>query len=310
MNASSRLDILLVLMVLIWGANYSVMKRAFGEMPPMAFNSLRLMLGASLFYAAIRWARRAAARQPGDLSSIFHTPTQLTARDRLDLIWLGLIGHTGYQLCFAGGVARTTASNGALIIGASPVVVAALSAALGWERLGPLHWAGAAVSALGIYGAVGLGASFDDATWRGDVLMLGAVFCWAAYTLGGAQLMARHSALYVTGMTMVIGTVPYVLLSIPSFGLVQWATVGWITWVSLVASSVLALCVGYLIWYAAVQRLGPSHTAIYSNMIPIVAIAIAALWLGEPVSVAKLLGALAVLAGVLLTRFARRFAPP
>jgi len=305
---SRRLDVLLVLMVLIWGANYSVMKRAFGEMPPMAFNSLRLVLGSALFYAGIRWARR-AARQPGGLSSILYTPTPLTARDRVDLVWLGLIGHTGYQLCFASGVARTTASNGALIIGASPVVVAGLSALLGRERLGPLHWLGAAVSAFGIYAAVGLGASFDDATWRGDLLMFLAVCCWAAYTLGGGQLMARHSPLYVTGMTMVIGTVPYVLLSLPSFAHVAWASVGWITWTSLVLSSIFALCVSYLIWYAGVQRLGPSRTAIYSNMIPLVAIAIAALWLGEPVSRAKILGVLAVLAGVFLTRLARRYAP-
>ncbi len=305
---SRRLDVLLVLMVLIWGANYSVMKRAFAEMPPMAFNSLRLIVGSALFYAAIRWVRR-AAREPGNLSSIFHTPTPLTRRDRLDLVWLGLIGHTGYQLCFATGVARTTASNGALIIGASPVVVAGLSALLGRERLGPLHWVGAAISAFGIYTAVGLGASFDDATWRGDLLMLAAVGCWAAYTLGGSQLMARHSPLYVTGMTMVIGTVPYVLLSLPSFAHVQWAGVGWITWVSLVLSAMFALCISYLIWYAAVQRLGPSRTAIYSNMIPLVAITIAALWLGEAVTANKILGALAVLAGVLLTRFARRVPP-
>ena len=44
----------------------------------------------------------------------------------------------------------------------------------------------------------------------------------------------------------------------------------------------------------------------YSNVVPIVAMSVAALWLGEPLTRAKLIGAVAVLSGVLLTRLGRR----
>jgi O-acetylserine/cysteine efflux transporter len=299
------IDALLVLMVVIWGANYSVIKRCFVEIPPLAFNALRLILASAVFLAAIQWARRRARASAGDVSSIVYTPNPVTRRDRWVLVGLGLVGHCAYQLCFVGGVALTSVSNGALIIGATPVVVATASAALGRERLGWLHWLGAAISMLGIYVVVGHGASFGGTSLRGDVLVMMSVGCWAAYTLGASHLIARHSPLYVTGTTMAIGTVPYALIAIPQLIGLDWAAIHWWVWLALVFSALLALCVAYLIWYTAVQRIGPARTSAYSNVVPIVAMTVAAVWLGEPISAMKALGAVAILGGVFFTRLGR-----
>jgi drug/metabolite transporter (DMT)-like permease len=298
----TAVDGLLVLMVVIWGVNYTVIKRAFAEVPPQPFNALRLSLASVVFLAAIRMARRRAAASGGRLSSALYTPHALTRRDRLDLIRLGVIGHTAYQSCFASGVALTSVSNAALIIGATPVVVAIVSAALGRDRIGRLHWIGAAISVLGIFFVVGHGASFGGTTVKGDVLLIMSIGCWAAYTIGASRLMARHSPLYVTGVTMAIGTVPYVLLAAGQIVQVPWTEVSAGTWASLVFSALFALNVAYLIWYIGVQRIGPARTSVYSNVVPIVAMATAALWLGEPITGERLLGATAVLTGVALTR--------
>jgi drug/metabolite transporter (DMT)-like permease len=298
--ARGSVDLLLILMVLIWGVNYSVIKRAFTEIPPQPFNAIRIVLASGLFFLAIREARRRAGR--GALSPALHTPNPLTTRDRLDLVWLGLVGHCCYQYLFVGGVALTSVSNAALIIGATPVCVAILSTALGHERIAPLHWLGAAISVSGIYFVVGHGASFGGSTLKGDLLVMASVGCWTAYTLGAGRLVARHSALYVTGVTMAIGAVPYVLLALPGLIRLDWSRPSPWTWTALVLSAIFALGVAYLIWYTAVQRIGSARTAIYSNVVPIVAMAVAALWLGEPLTRAKLIGAGAVLTGVLLTR--------
>ena len=212
----SPMDGLLVLMVIAWGANYSLLKRAFEEIAPAAFNALRM--------ASRRWCSLSPSGSPaptgrpfrGRPSSVFYTPHALTSRDRWDLLWLGVVGHCLYQLFFAGGLARTSASNAALIFGASPVAVALMTAAIGHERVGLLHWLGAVLSTAGIYFVVGHGAATGGGTLFGDLLMLGAVACWSIYTIGGGRLMSRHSPLFVTGMTMAIGTVPYALLAIPT----------------------------------------------------------------------------------------------
>ena len=302
----TAVDGLLVLMVVFWGANYSVIKRAFAEIPPQPFNALRLTIASVVFLAAIRIARRRARVAGAQLSSALYTPHELTRRDRVDLVWLALIGHCAYQFCFASGVALTSVSNAALIIGATPVVVAILSAALGRERISAMHWIGAAISASGIYLVVGHGASFGGATLHGDLLMLLSVACWAVYTLAGSRLIARHSPLYVTGMSMVIGTVPYLLIVAPQFASVHWGAVSAWTWTALVLSALLALCVAYTVWYAAVRRLGAARTAIYSNAVPLAAMAVAAVWLHERMTPIKIAGATAVILGVALTRLGRK----
>jgi drug/metabolite transporter (DMT)-like permease len=193
-------------------------------------------------------------------------------------------------------------SNAALIIGATPVVVAIASAALGRERNGRLHGMGAAISVTGIYFVVGHGASFGGAMLAGDLLMIVSVGCWAAYTLGSSRLIARHSPLYVTGTSMAIGTVPYVLLALPQIMRTPWADLQPQTWLALAFSALFALNVAYLIWYIGVQRIGAARTSVYSNVVPIVAMAVAGLWLGEPMTPTRMLGAAAVLTGVALTR--------
>jgi drug/metabolite transporter (DMT)-like permease len=302
----STLDVLLVLMVMAWGANYSLMKWAFTDVPPLAFNAMRMALASAVFLATIRQIRRRAAAMPPATRSVFHSPNPLTTRDRWDLIWLGLVGHFGYQMCFALGVARTHASNAALILGATPVAVAVLSTLLGHDRVRPLHWLGAAVSAAGVYLVVGPGAAFGGTTLAGDLLMVAALACWAAYTLGSARIMARHSPLYVTGITMAIGTALYAVGAIPDLLTTRWADVRPMTWTLLVASALMALNFGYVVWNAAVQRLGAAHTAIYSNLVPLAALIVAATWLGEPLAPAKFAAAGLIVSGVVLTRLQPR----
>ena len=140
--ASRRVDAALVLMVLIWGVNYSLMKRTFAEIPPQPFNALRMVVSTTVFLTAIAWARRAARRGVA-VSRIFYTDTPMTPADRWLLVGCGIVGHFIYQSCFVAGVAATSVSNSALIVGATPVVVAIASAALGHERIGRLHWLGA-----------------------------------------------------------------------------------------------------------------------------------------------------------------------
>lgn len=299
------IDALLGLMVVIWGANYSVIKRCFDEIPPQPFNAMRLVIASATFAVAIRHAARRARESGGRLPSVFYTASPLTSRDRIDLLWLGLLGHLAYQSCFIAGVAATSVSNAALIIGATPVAIATTSALIGQERISALHWIGIAVAALGIYFVVGRGASFGGATWKGDALIMVSVFCWVGYTLGATRLIARHSPLYVTGTTMLVGAIPYALITLPQILRVEFAHVSPWTWVALVGSAWLALCLAYLIWYTGVQRLGPARTSIYSNAIPVVAMTIAAIWLHEPITQVKAIGAAAVLSGLFLTRLGR-----
>ncbi|HET7216982.1 MAG TPA: DMT family transporter, partial [Vicinamibacterales bacterium] len=83
---------------------------------------------------------------------------------------------------------------------------------------------------------------------------------------------------------------------------VPWSSVSARTWISIVYSSIFALGVAYTIWYAGVRQIGSARTSVYSNIIPIVAMATAVIFLGEPLTMTNVIGAIAVLVGVGLTR--------
>lgn len=286
-------DGLLLLMVLIWGANYSVVKAAIEEIPPQAFNALRMSVASAVFAAALvaRGLPRVARADWGSLAL------------------LGAVGHFVYQVCFMGGLARTTASNSALIIGCSPVAVSIASALAGHERVPRSQWAGVLLSIFGVYLVVGTGAEFGGSSLAGDLLTLCAVGCWAVYTVGSRPLLSRYSPLAVTGITMLAGTALYVPASFPQLAQVEWGRVPAWTWAATVLSALLALNVAYLIWYTSVQRIGNVRTSAYSNFIPLVAMSVAAVALGETIAAPKLAGAGAILAGVVVTRIAARRRP-
>jgi drug/metabolite transporter (DMT)-like permease len=291
-------------MTLIWGTNYAIVKYAFRFIDPQAFNAMRMMVSATVFLVVMAAIRRLppSSRSEGSLASIFYTPTRVTARDLAGLAALGLVGQCLYQYAFIAGLAGTSVANAALITAAAPVLIAFASGAVGQERIGPAHWVGALLSLIGIYIVVGPGLNVGGSTLRGDLTMFAAVCCWAVYTLGSRPMMARHSPVAVTGLTMALGTALYVPLVLPQIRSVNWSEVDPITWATIVYSALFSLCVAYTIWYAAVRDIGSARTSVYSNVVPLVAMATAVLFLGEPLSVRKVAGAVAVVAGVALTR--------
>ena len=292
----TKADSLLILMTFIWGTNFSIVKPAFREIDPQAFNAVRMIVASAVFVAIMkivpRWTR----------SDIFWTPEPITRRDWLAITGLGIVGHFFYQYFFIGGLALTSVANSSLMLAATPVVIAILSAALGYDRVAPLHWVGAALSLTGIYIVVGHGMSIGGQSLRGDLMMFGCVACWAVYTLGSRPLMARHSPVGVTGLSMAIGTVLYVPVMLPRVMATDWTQISARTWMALIYSALFALCVAYTIWYVAVRSIGSARTSVYSNIVPIVAMLTAVVFLGERLTGARLVGAACVLIGVALTR--------
>lgn len=289
-------------MTLIWGTNFSVVKPAFREIDPQAFNAVRMVIASLVFIAIMKIVPRWTS------SNIFSTPAPITRRDWLAIAALGVVGHFFYQYFFIGGLALTSVANSSLLLAATPVLIAILSAVLGHDRIAPLHWVGAAMSLAGIYIIVTLaegGVSIGSSTLRGDLMMFGGVACWAIYTLGSRPLMERHSPVGVTGLSMAIGTALYVPVMWPNVMATNWWTISLRTWIALVYSALFALCVAYTIWYVAVREIGSARTSVYSNIVPIVAMLTAVAFLGERPSGGRLLGAGLVLVGVALTRVGR-----
>src|SRR5262245_52925656 len=276
------IDLLLLLIAVIWGTNYSIVKSALREIDPHAFNAARMTIASAVFLSVILTLRlrpnaggASGTDRADSIAAVFQTSARLNARDVAELAVLGFGGHFLYQYFFISGLALTTVANASLMLAATPVFIALINAVSGRERIGRRHWIGAVLSMLGIYIVVGRGAEFTGQghALLGDLMMVVAVICWALYTVGARRLISRHSPVGVTGLSMAIGTLIYLPATWRHVSAVSWSQLSSRTWLAILYSSLMALCVSYTIWYAAVRQIGSARTSVYSNVIPIVAMA-------------------------------------
>lgn len=278
-------------MVFIWGANFVVMKLVFARINPLAFNAVRMSLAAIilLIFLLIREGWQPLAR-----------------RDWLKLIGLGLLGNMLYQIPFTLGLGLTTPENSSLLIATIPVWSALLVAALRWERVTRRVWVGIILSFMGVV-FVSLaspsagGFSSDNGGLWGDLLTLGAAACWAGYTVFSKDLLKRYSPLRVSALALVAGVVGLWAVSLPAVLSAEWGDAPVWVWGAVIYSSALSIALAYVIWAAAVKRVGAARTAIYNNLVPVVTFLIAYFALQQPVAPLQLLGGAVVLAGVWLT---------
>ncbi len=290
-------DLAIVLLVLIWGSNFSVVKAALAQFHPLAFNSLRFVL-ASVVLAAFL--------------AVFGGRPRFDRRDWPRLVGLGLLGNVGYQILFIYGIDWTLAGNAALMLSAVPLIVAMLSVALGHESLSRAGWAGAVLSVSGIVLIVwgsSRGLSFGTDTVRGDLTMLAAACAWSAYTVLSSPYVRRYGTLPVTAWTMWVGTAGLLIVAAPALWAQEWAAISPAAWGALAFSGVFAIAVAYVLWYYGVRHLGSSRTAVYSNTVPVVALIVAWLALGEVPTLMQVAGTVLLLGGIGLARLRRQHAP-
>ena len=283
-------ELLLLGAAMMWGVNFVVVKAALSQFQPHVFNSMRFVLAIVAMVAVMRY--KAISVRP------FSRQTSL-------LMLAGLLHTSFYQILFIEGIARTTASNSAMILAATPATVAVMGHVIGSEKIVRHTWAGIALAFGGLYliiRASNQNFSLRDASFLGDVLVLCAMLLWAAYTAWARQLMQRFSVMEVTALSTIYGAVPLVLWSIPDLFVQQWQAVTIAGWGGVVYSGMFSITIAYFIWNASVQRVGAARTAIFSNLIPVFAVITGVVFLDETVSEVQLLGAVCVIAGIVLAR--------
>jgi len=284
-------DLALLAMAIIWGVNYSVVKFATEVMPPLAFNAFRVCLAAVVLLLIARGTR----------------PSRRTI---LVLVLLGVLGNGIYQVLFVEGVARTRAGDAALIASASPAFMAIIGRLRGTERIPGRGVAGILLSLAGMCFVVwGSGAAAQHASGvshatavLGDLLILAGALAWAMYTVLLKPYTHTIDGLQLSAWTMVGGAIVLGVAGAPDVVRTSWATLPPLAWGAVLYSGFGALVLAYLFWYRGVRVLGPTRAAMYGNLQPVIAIAVAWLMLGETPTVWQGVGTAAITGGLLLTR--------
>ena len=281
----------LTLIAALWGSYPAFAKLALVAFPPLVLVALRCAI-ASVFLCALLYRRGAS---------------EFTALRPRDLGPLAFLGFTGIFVSMGGtylAIAFTTASSAVLLQPATPVMVVICARLYLGERLRPVQWAGVACSAAGV------GLIITKGSWQaimhldlrpGDFLLLLSQVGWAAYTVYGKRVLARHSPTVATTTAYVLGSLMLLPLPIFTAGLfpapdltspVAWTIVGY--------QAILG-SIAHVWWYEAVHLVGPSRSAVFLNLQPVVGVLLAWAMLGERIGLTGILGGAAVLAGVAFT---------
>ena len=281
-------DLLLVSMALIWSINYSVIKYGTRFVEPLAYNAVRIALGAVAALSAL---------------AIWHRRGEPVTRHRTRLFLLGMLGNGLYQFFFIEGLARSRVATTVLLMASTPAVIALVGRARGVERIASRGWLGIGLQLSGVaILLIGTGAGAGSDSTLGALMILAAVCSWALFAVMLKPISSDVNWLEVTGYTLAGGAVVSLALGARAILRSSWETAPVAIWPAIVYSGIGALLVATAFWYVGLKRLGPTRTSMYSNLQPLFAMTIAWAALGEVPTQWQVIGALLIMSGLLLAR--------
>ena len=211
------------------------------------------------------------------------------------LAW-GALGYGGSVIVQNAGISRTSVTHAALLIGATPVLVAIIAAV--WHRTvaRPVAWVGFVVSLLGV-GLVTVGGGGDGATMAGDGLVLASLFLGAAATVAQGRLLTGRDPVAVTAVQFLGAAVGALLVTVFMEGApAAPGSPGPVL-------AVLALTVGgtvlpFTLFAFGQSRVSAEVAGAFLNLEPLVGAIVGAAAFGDPVGLAQVAGGAAIVAGI------------
>jgi drug/metabolite transporter (DMT)-like permease len=240
---------------------------------------LRFALSAVVLVGWMRWKNLALPR----------------GRTLIALIAMGAIGYTGMSLCFFAALKTVPAGTVSLLLYLYPALVLLLSALLFGEALSRQRLGALLLSSLGMVVTIGGALSGSPS---GILLGVGSALFYAAYVITGGRVAYRVHPLAATTVVMVAGAISNGLLLLMSQQLhLPVSASGWLGIILLAGVSTV---VATALFLSGMARVGASRASLLSTSEPLFTLLLAALFLGEALTLTQLLGGTLIIAGVLL----------
>ena len=290
MSAPNRRTVLfkMSLAALFWGGTYITGRIAAGEMSAPAAALWRFVIALGALFT---------------LSLMKHEGLpRLSLRQWVAVTCLGLCGVAAYNLFFMFGLQSVPASRASLIIALCPA--ATMFGAVLW--LGDrLTWSKVLGTVLALAGvAIELSGGnplmlLSSGVGRGEAALFVCVILWAAYTLLSKRTLAGLSPLIATTYAALTGTALLAAVALAR-GELALPHASAMAWLSLAYMGVCGTALAYVWYLEGVGALGPARAAIFVNLVPVAAIALGVLLLGERFTASMAVGACLVVVGIWL----------
>ncbi|MDB5929722.1 MAG: protein of unknown function transrane [Polaromonas sp.] len=286
------------------GSYVALSKPLVAALPVFLLAWLRFGIGG---LAMAHWLKKPAHEAP------------MTAQTRRLLFLESFLGNFLFSICMLFGVSMTSAVAAGVIMAAIPATVALLSWAFLRERISGRVWCAVACAVLGI-GLVSLskqelpahaataleGDLASKNAWLGNLLLVGAVLCEAAYAVIGKKLTGVLGPKRITALINLWGFALVTPLGLWMAWGFDFAGVAASVWLLLVFYALAASVWTVWLWMTGLKTIPANQAGVFTVMLPVSAAAVGVLVLGESLSGLQL-GAFAIaLTGVVLATLPQR----
>jgi drug/metabolite transporter (DMT)-like permease len=276
--------------VVVWGGTFIATKIALKEVSPATIVWLRFAMGVVILGATVILRKQFAFPEKGEWAYF---------------ALLGFIGVTFHQWLQANGLKTAQATTTAWIVASTPVFIAILGWLVLKEKMGWVRSGGIALAAAGVLLVVSkgnLGALFTGKEGTiGDLLVFISAPNWAVYTILSRRELARHPAARMMFFVMLFG---WLFTSVWIFGFGPGISeIGHLTfsgWSAILMLGVLGSGLAYIAYYDALQALPASQLGAFLNIEPLVTALLAAVMIGERITIISLIGGAVIIFGVWL----------
>lgn len=220
-------------------------------------------------------------------------------RDWLAVATLGVFFFAIFFILYNIAIGYTTAARASLALSTIPLQTMIVGALLGIEPLTARKTIGVVIAVTGVVVALAAGISgAPPESWRGELIMTGAVLCMAFYNVWSRPFIQRSSALGFLAFGMGAGACALVIAEILTGGFATLADFGTREWIAGLYLGIGGGALAFILGVLALERASPTRVANTMTVNPLAAMLLASILVHEPITLNLVIGLVAVFAGI------------
>ena len=296
---SSRTAALMVLGMACFGSATPV-SRIVGRSFPVWLGSMTRMIVAAAVLAPLVWWRR----RRHDDTSLWQTVRTMDTADRWRLAAIGVVGTFAFTAFMLIGMREAPGAVGAVVMATTPAVTAVASVLFLGDHLTKWKTLAIALTVAGVvivnlFGSTGSGSG--DLVIVGSLLVFAAVCCEATYTLVGMRLSADLDPMSLTLLAALVAIVAFSPLAIWDLVGFDWTEPSTSEWLGALWWGAGTMALGSVLWFMGNRNVSGTTASVFMGVMPISALVLSYVLLGEPFEWIHVVGMATVLAGLVIT---------
>lgn len=285
----------LVLIAVVWGANFGISRLAMDSFHPVVFSFLRFGLAIPFFFLILKLTEGSVG-----------IPWRIVPK----LAIIGLIGVTLLEIMVMYSIKYTTLANASLLnVAPWPIFAALFAPFFTRESITLRLVVGGGISIVGVCLVIlGGGESFtlSSENMLGNAMAFGVSIIGPLFNLSSMSLMKQYSALRVSMWTIVFGSLFMLPLTLGKWGQTDWPSLGTGDYLSITYNVLICTVLAFVVWNACMFKVGATRSNFFRYAVPAAAVVAGYFMFGEKIAMLQIAGAACMAAGLVWISIERK----